>query len=417
MSQNIRKPEISELKRISKLALFNDHELATLADKLEVLRAGDGEQIIACGDIGNFSLYLLNGAAIRLEPDGSRRSVVGEEAGFLQPLATLRPSRFDIVARGEASYLRIDEDELNRFSRFLEPESGGIEVMEIEQSDEANALTIALCQEILDGSIRIPAMPDIAFKIQRLFSDDNADASVLSNLIQTDPSLSAKLLRTANSALYRGSSAVNSLQQAIVRMGLETLRKQVLVYAAREIFRETSSSMKQRMQALWRSSRRVAAFSRILAGKVQGFDAETAQMAGLLSDLGEVAIVQFVQDNDQLAYTEETLTQAVVSLRAQINGMLMEKWRLGDDLIVVAEESHDWFRNRGDEPDLCDLVLVARYYSMLGISGMSDLPVLSRLPAFQKLKAKGFNPGESMAFLQESQAEVKMVEDLLGSIV
>jgi hypothetical protein len=48
---------------------------------------------------------------------------------------------------------------------------------------------------------------------------------------------------------------------------------------------------------------------------------------------------------------------------------------------------------------------------------MRDLPVLSRLPAFQKLKAKGFNPGESMMFLQESQSEVKMVEDLLGSII
>jgi HD-like signal output (HDOD) protein len=75
-------------------------------------------------------------------------------------------------------------------------------------------------------------MPDIAFRIQRLFSDDKADAAVLSNLIQTDPSLSAKLLRTANIALYRWSSAVNSLQQAIARMGIETLRKPVLVYAA-----------------------------------------------------------------------------------------------------------------------------------------------------------------------------------------
>lgn len=417
MSQDTTTPAVSQLKRIGKLALFNDHELESLAKKLEVSQLRNGEKIIGYGDVGNFSIYLLSGDAICNSRDGSKRSVVAEKDGLLQPLAPLRPSRYDIVVRGEASYLRIDQDELNRFSRFLEPESGGIEVTEIDQSDEANALTFALCQEILDGSIRIPAMPDIAFKIQRLFSEDNADAAVLSNLIQTDPSLSAKLLRTANSALYRGSSAVNSLQQAIVRMGLETLRKQVLIYAASEIFREMSSSMKLRMQELWRGSRRVAAFSRILAGKVKGFDPESAQMAGLLSDLGEVAIAQFVQDHDQLAYTEETLTQAIASLRAQINSMLMQKWRLGDDLIVVAEESHDWFRNPADEADLCDLVLVARYYSFLGIRGMSDLPVLSRLPAFQKLKAKGFNPGESMIFLQESQSEVEMVEDLLGSII
>ncbi len=417
MLEDMTTPEVSQLKRIRSLALFNDHELASLAATLEVSHARDGEKIISFGDIGNFSLYLLGGDAICYSVDGGSRPVVADQVGLLHPLAPLRPSRHSIVVQGDAAYLRLDQSELNRFSQLLEPDIDGIEVTAIEQSDEANELTIALCQEILNGSIRIPAMPDIALKIQQLFSDDNADVAILSNLIQTDPSLSAKLLRTANSVLYRGSSSVDSLQQAIVRMGLETLRKQVLVYAANEMFRETSSNMKIRMQKLWRGSRRVAAFSRILAKKIKGFDPESAQMAGLLSDLGEVAIAQYVQDHEQLVYTEEALTQTIMSLRAQINGMLMYKWNLGDELIVVAEESHDWFRNRQDEAELCDLVLIARYYSMLGLTGMSDLPVLSRLPAFNKLKAKGFNPGKSMMFLQESQSEVMMVEDLLGSII
>lgn len=416
MLEDITIPEVEQLKRISSLALFNDNELASLAATLEVFRLEKDEKLVSTGDVEDHYLFLLSGNAECRLSNGDRRPVISERDGKLLALTPIQPSPYDIVTTSEAEYLIIDKDELNRFTRLLEPDIEGIEVATIEQSDEANELTIAICREILGGGIRIPAMPDIALKIQEMFSKDDVEVATLSNLIQTDPAFSARLLRAANSALYRGGSSVDSLQQAIVRMGLETLRKQALVYAASEIFRETSKSMKARMQKLWRNSRRVAAFSRILAQRVDGYDPETAQMAGLLSDLGEVAIAQYVQDHDHLAYSEESLTQTIGSLRAQINGMLMHHWNLGDELITVAEESHDWFRNLQPQADLCDLVLIARYYSRLGIDGMGDLPVLSRLPAFHKLRAGGLDPRDSMPFLQESQAEVALIEDLLGSI-
>jgi len=410
-------PKTEQLRRIRSLVLFNDKELATLAATLHVQGARDDEKFIEAGDIGNFSLYLLSGKAICRTVNGSNRVIKAEPEGPLLPLALGRPSQYDVIASGEVEYLRLNLDELHRFTQVLEPSTEGIEVQAIEQSDEANALTIELCHEVLKGNINLPAMPDIAFKIQKLFSDENADMAILGNLIQTDPSLSARLLQMANSSLYRGNSPVDSLNQAIVRMGLETVRKQVLVYAASEIIRKTSPSLKKRMQTLWRESRRVSAFSRILANRTKGFDPESAQMAGLLGNLGEVAIAQYVQDHHSPGYTEEAVNQTINGLRSQINGMLMHRWNLGDELVTVAEESHDWFRNRHDEADLCDLVLIARYYSHLGMNDISHLPVLSKIPAFHKLRGCGFNPGESLQFLKESLSEVELIESLLGNIV
>ncbi len=407
-------PKVSQLRKIRSLSLFSDEDLKSLAATLMVGSATPGEKLISIGDVGHYNLYLLSGDAIELGRSGSKMRVRGEVNGCLQPLATGRPSASDLVATSEAEYLIIDQNHLSHFSQLLEPASSGIEVEAIEQSDEANELTVLLCQEIMSGSIRVPAMPDIAFKIQKLFVDESAEPKVLGDLIQTDPSLSARLLRTANSPLYRGSVSVDSLPQAIVRMGMETVRKQVLVYAASEMFRETSSEMKAQMRKLWRDSRRVAGFSRILAQHTSGFDPEAAQMAGLLSNLGEVAILQYVQDHGELCQSEASLNETIVNLRPQINGMLMSKWRLGDELITVAEESHDWFRNHQDETDLCDLVLIARYYSYLGSTILKRLPLLSKLPAFNKLKERNFRPGESMAFLKKSQADVKTVEDMLG---
>lgn len=417
MPIDTKHPEVSQLRKIRSLSLFNDEDLESLAATLMVEIARPGEKLITIGDVGHYHLYLLSGAAIEMGRGGSKMKVKGEIDGYLQPLASRRPSSSDLVATSEAEFLIIDRDHLSHFSQLLEPESHGIEVETIEQSDEANELTVLLCREILNDTIRVPAMPDIALKIQQLFVEENAEPKILGDMIQTDPSLSARLLRTANSPLYRGSVPVDSLPQAIVRMGMETVRKQVLVYAASEIFSETSSEMKEQMQKLWRDSRRVAAFSRILAQRTSGFDPEAAQMAGLLSNLGEVAILQFMQDHGDLRQGEASLNETIVNLRPQINGMLMSKWRLGDELITVAEESHDWFRNHRNEVDLCDLILIARYYSYLGSVLMKELPVLSKLPAFEKLKEIDFNPGESMAFLRDSQADIEAVEDMLGAIL
>ncbi|MCP4432039.1 MAG: hypothetical protein GY806_13760, partial [Gammaproteobacteria bacterium] len=122
MLEDMTTPEVSQLKRIRSLALFNDHELASLAATLEVSHARDGEKIISFGDIGNFSLYLLAGVAICYGVDGGSRPVVADQGGLLHPLAPLRPSRHSIVVQGDAAYLRLDQSELNRFSQLLEPD-------------------------------------------------------------------------------------------------------------------------------------------------------------------------------------------------------------------------------------------------------------------------------------------------------
>ena len=104
----------------------------------------------------------------------------------------------------------------------------------------------------------------------------------------------------ANSALYRGQAQIETLQQAVVRLGLETTRKQVMTYAVKELFQSKTAAMKAHMQRLWKHSQHVACLCRLLANHLKGFDLEQAQLAGLIHDLGEVAILQYAQQNDEL---------------------------------------------------------------------------------------------------------------------
>jgi HD-like signal output (HDOD) protein len=339
---------------------LSDEQLTDLSATLQIKKAKPNDRIISAGDSGSYSLYLIKGEAISRQRDGTTSLVVAEQDGFLQPVAQLRPSMYDIEAVSTVEYIEIDSNQLNNLSRDADDDMGVFEVETIDHGAEANQLAMQLFQDIIAGNISLPAMPDVAFKIQRAFADDNYNATTIRELIQSDPALSAKILRSANSALYRGNVAIESLQQAIVRMGMDTVRKQVLVYAATELFQAKTSAMKTRMRKLWAECRRVAAFSRVLALRLPRFDAESAQIAGLLSDLGSVAILQYAQENSDLYDNEKALNLTLAALRSHTSAMLLQNWNLGEELIKVSEGSHDWFRNDAEEAALCDLVLVAR---------------------------------------------------------
>jgi HD-like signal output (HDOD) protein len=156
--------------------------------------------------------------------------------------------------------------------------------------------------------------------------------------------------------------------------------------------------------------------SRILAGKLGGFDPEQAQLAGLVHDLGEIAILQYAQEHSNLCDDEEKLLRVVRNLRPQITGMLLSKWSFGGEFVSVGEESEDWFRNPSNEPDLCDLVMIAQYHSFIGTAEIGQLPPISKLPAFSKLGLNELSLSQIMEFMNESKQEIEQIEALLGDI-
>jgi HD-like signal output (HDOD) protein len=416
MQSNAGNPDLSTLKKIRSLELFSDDQLNNLAQSLTINVAKPGSQIIVAGDTGSYSLYILSGDAISRAVDGITLKVKTMADGWLQPIAQLRPSLYDVDAINTVHYLEISDEILSELSKALESEHPEVEIQFIDQGETANRLTNELFQDILSENIRLPTLPDIVAKVQQEFARDDYDVDRIQELIQSDPVITAYLIKYANSPLYQGSSPVESLHQAIVRLGMKAVQKHVIIIATTRLFQEKSVGMKDRMRQLWKSSRRVAAFSRVLAAKSGIFDPDAAQMAGLLSDLGVIAILEYAQEHSDQYDDENTLDQTVKALRPQINSMLLQNWNLGDELVTVGEESRSWFRNNSVSADLCDLILIARYHSYLGTEHAGQLPLLSKMPAFEKLKLTDFGSQDSLEFMKESQDEVAAIEQMLGTI-
>jgi len=414
--EGISHPDIADLKRIRSLSQFNDEQLTSLSDKLELQIAAKNVCLIEHGCSESFSLYLISGAVDSTAKDQKVSRFESNADGELLPIAQIRPSLYRVVTSEPTKYLKIYADHLTGFAQRLENDNAEMSVIEIDQSDEENALTIQLFQDLMSGNLKLPSLPHVAQNIQQAFADSAANAESICTIIQSDPAITAKLIMISNSALYGGKAKFESLQQAVVRLGLETTRKLVMTYAVKELFQGKTPNMKTQMQNLWKHSQHVACMCRLMANHLQGFDVEQAQLAGLIHDLGEVAILQYAQDNEELIENADLLMSAVEKLRPQITGMLLNRWNFGPEFVTVGEECEDWFRNPGDQPDLCDLVLIAQYHAFIGTPEMKRLPPVQTLPAFAKLGMDDLDVEQIVEFLKRSRTEIEAIEAHLGII-
>jgi HD-like signal output (HDOD) protein len=411
-------PDIASLRRVRSLSQFNDQQLENLATSLQIETAGPGQCLIDLGSCEKFSLYLVEGALLAITQDQQETRFAYADDGELSPIAQIRPSMYRVVADEPVRFFRLYSDQLADFARHEiegEPEAD-IELVEIDQATEQSMFQIQLFKDLLAGNLKLPSLPDVALRIQQAFADNLVTAETVGVIIQSDPVITAKMIMVANSALYGGLAPIETLKQAVVRLGLENTRKLVMAYAVSELFKSETAEMKTHMRAVWKHSQHVASLCRLLAGELDGFDVEQAQLAGLVHDIGEVAILQYAQQYEELRDNPEKLLEAVKSMRPQITGMMLEQWKFGPEFVTVGEGCEEWFRNPSDQPDLCDLVLIAQYHAMIGTPEQRSLPPIAALPAFAKLGMGNLAIEQIIEFMKTSRDKIKSIEAHLGSL-
>jgi HD-like signal output (HDOD) protein len=74
----------------------------------------------------------------------------------------------------------------------------------------------------------LPTMPAVAVRVLELASDRDASVREIASVIENDSALAAKVLRTVNSSFFGLSRRCGSIQQALVFLGLHSLKALVL---------------------------------------------------------------------------------------------------------------------------------------------------------------------------------------------
>src|SRR5581483_10266980 len=126
-------------------------------------------------------------------------------------------------------------------------------------------------------------------ELEDLLKQSPVNLDEVAELIATDPSLSAHVIKLSNSEPRNESRQITNIRDAVAAMGPERLRTLMLTCSLLEYTDGKVSSTD--VQAIWHHSTLTALLSELIARRVGYAAPETAYLAGLLHDLGYLAFL------------------------------------------------------------------------------------------------------------------------------
>jgi putative nucleotidyltransferase with HDIG domain len=144
--------------------------------------------------------------------------------------------------------------------------------------------------DIIRKASDLPSMPEVALEVIRIADQAESSAMSVANSLSKDPSLSARVLRLANSAFYGMSREINSVQDSVIVLGMRTTKSLSLVAASFPWLHIALKGKGLKPELLWNHCITCAHFSKTIAKKMDGIDAELIFCTALLHDMGTVAL-------------------------------------------------------------------------------------------------------------------------------
>ena len=189
-----------------------------------------------------------------------------------------------------------------------------------------------------------PRRPTLLPQLMRAVEDPRSATDKLSRIIAHDPVLTSDVLRLANSAFYRTSPApIETIQRAIVVLGVDALRALVATAMLQPVFRATRSNFPRFPRMLWERTERAARAAELYALKALPQDRFEAQLLILLSALGPLVVYGATLDayaqRPRLTPNPALLVSLTAALGPQVSLRIAQQWETSPRLVAAIERA------------------------------------------------------------------------------
>ncbi len=197
-------------------------------------------------------------------------------------------------------------------------------------------MQIPSAEQIASTTRTLATLPDVFNRLQLEIRSTTSTVDDIAAVISSDPGLSARLLRLANSALYQFPGNVETISRALCLIGTRQLSELALATLIIDMF-EGIELRYMSMRAFWRHSLATAVATRVLAIHCSAEDVERFYLAGLLHDVGR--LVLFVDYPEQATEALRLAESSMLSVREaelklfgftdyEIGFHLLRQWQL-----------------------------------------------------------------------------------------
>jgi HD-like signal output (HDOD) protein len=182
---------------------------------------------------------------------------------------------------------------------------------------------------------RLPAMPQILVKLLAHLQADDLGMEELAALVAKDAGITGKILAVANSSAYHRNSRNVNLEQSMVSLGTDMIKTLVISDSVFQTFNNFPHSGSTDLRAFWKNSLTAAVVARELARRMDYPQLEEAYLAGLLHNVGRLALLATApkeyafnftaRDDEDLCAVEQRTLQITHS---EAGAWLIERWQL-----------------------------------------------------------------------------------------
>lgn len=223
-------------------------------------------------------------------------------------------------------------------------------------------------------------LPMIVTEVMRITADPNANIDDLSKTIEKDPILSAKIIRTVNSAFFSFVSKAESLDAAIVRLGMKKIKNLTMSLNVAELFTGGSAYEDYNRVNVWKHSVVVGMLCELLVKHLKMRELQDdAFLAGLVHDIGIILLDQLKPKSffklpgyciTYKAPMHKMEEKAFAFNHAEFGAAVLGKWRFPETIINGVREHHTVSKN--NEP-LADVIALSDLLALKKQIGYSDL--------------------------------------------
>jgi putative nucleotidyltransferase with HDIG domain len=208
-------------------------------------------------------------------------------------------------------------------------------------------MTTQLPEHAIAALDKVPPLRGTVLDLLRSLNEESVNTNALAKKIGHDPVLSARVLKIVNSPFYGLAGQVASLSEAAMVLGFSNLRGLALAASLAGGF-PLRDGGKGDPRRIWRHSFCCALVAQALAPRTR-VDAETAFTAGLLHDIGRIALLaalpehfeRILQLREEEGRDDAGAEQAVLGCtHAAFGARLLERWRLPPAVVRAVEFHH-----------------------------------------------------------------------------
>jgi putative nucleotidyltransferase with HDIG domain len=208
----------------------------------------------------------------------------------------------------------------------------------------------SVVDKVKESIDRMPSLSPVIHKINEVANNIRSSAQDLTDVIQFDPVLTAKVIRMVNSAYFGLPQEVKSLKQAVVMLGINTI-KNVAISSAFLGKAYLKGSTVLDGEEFWRHSLGVAVASKMIAKRlgVEEKFIEEYFIAGLIHDIGKILINNFFPDemkkileiSGQKNIIITDIEKSVLGLSHEEVGIAIgKKWKFENNLLYAVGRHH-----------------------------------------------------------------------------